>query len=106
MKFWLKGDHDQSIVEYSREIALDAKDVNAYLGRAAVHRDRGNYDDAIADYGMAIRHEPNNPGLYYIRAAAFEEKGAYDRAIADYSHAAVDADGTIGGLGLGPRAQP
>ena len=82
-----KGEHDNAIASFTKAIATEPRNSEAYLARAGSYSAKGDYDHAIADYSNAIEIEPGDAVAYRKRADAFRLKGALDKAIIDYSKA-------------------
>jgi len=81
------GLYDKAIEAYTKAIALDPNDADAYSNRGAAYYSKGQYDRAIEDYNKAIALDPNYADAYYNRGVAYAKKGQYDRAIEDYNKA-------------------
>ena len=80
-----KGEHDNAIASFTKAIATEPRNSEAYLARAGSYSAKGDYDHAIVDYSNAIEIEPGDAVVYRKRADAFRLKGALDKAIIDYS---------------------
>jgi tetratricopeptide (TPR) repeat protein len=93
---WLQGDVylpsqrlDETIEGYSRQIAADPDNLEAYFARGNRHYELKRYQEAIADYEQVIRLQPNhaiahfNQGVSYYRANNSEEaEVSFNAAIA------------------------
>ena len=85
LRYEAKGEHDSAITSFSKAIAAEPNNSDAYLDRAESYRAKGDHDHAIADYTKAIEIEPRDSVAYRKRADAYRIKGAIDNAISDYS---------------------
>jgi len=84
---WLhKADNDKAIADFTKAIALDPKDADAYKYRGLSWQYIDD-DKAIADYTKAIALNPKDAWAYKNRASAWYNKGDNDKAIADYTKA-------------------
>ena len=52
--------YDEAIVEYTKAIAIDAKDVRLYVDRGLVYRAATKIPEAMADFTKAVELEPKN----------------------------------------------
>lgn len=75
---------------YSQAIALNPKNTDALLQRAAVRRELGNEggmasdaQNVIALSNQALQKNPNDPNSYYERGMAYRLLKEYDEAKAD-----------------------
>jgi len=96
--YYLKGDLDTAIAEYSLAIALDPTHIAAYAARGRALGMLAAYDRAIADYTAAIALDPDLAAAYGSRGIAHIHNGDTDAALDDLWHAAQlyraqDADG-------------
>jgi tetratricopeptide (TPR) repeat protein len=82
-----KGDHDSAIADYTRAIALNARDSFAYNNRGIAYRAKGDIDRAIADYTVAIELDSESASAYNNRGIAYRAKGNLDQAIEDHTRA-------------------
>jgi tetratricopeptide (TPR) repeat protein len=87
LRYEAKGEHDSAITSFSKAIAAEPNNSDAYLNRAGSYSAKGDHDHAIADYTKAIEIEPSDAAVYRKRADAYRVKGALDNAITDYSKA-------------------
>ena len=82
-----KGDANGAIGDFSKAIAFNPKDSDAYLGRGVVRRDQGDLRGAIADSKKAIEISPKDAGAYVYCAAAQQMNGDLRQAIGNYTKA-------------------
>ena len=95
-------DEAGDIADYTKAIALDPQDPEAYVYRGTFHAREGLCDEAIADYTQAIALKPDHILAYINRGRAFNQKGLYDQAIADFTRViALRPDDAFGHYGLG-----
>jgi tetratricopeptide (TPR) repeat protein len=80
-----KTGYFKAIEGYSRAIALDPGNVEAYKKRAFVYGANGDYNKAIADLSGVLALNPKDAYAYYGRGLVYSQKGGYDKAIADFS---------------------
>ena len=80
-----KGEIDCTIADFTKAIALNPDDANAYCGRGDAYQSKGDYDCTIEDFTKAIARNPDDANAYFGRAYAYQSKGDYD--IADLTKA-------------------
>ena len=56
--YYVKGEIDKAITEFSQGIQVNSKDYVAYFQRAKAYEQQDNIDAAIADYGQVIKQCP------------------------------------------------
>src|SRR4051812_43067015 len=78
---------DLATEKATRVIALDRRNVSAYLVRAEALRKLKRPDRALADVAVALRLDPNRPAPYVIRAEICKKRCQFDQAIADATQA-------------------
>jgi tetratricopeptide (TPR) repeat protein len=83
-EFFVNGDYETAIADYTEAIRLDPNFRDAYHARGYAYYNKKDYDRAIADFTQSIRIDPNNEGSYIQRGNSYLNKNDYDRAIADY----------------------
>ena len=82
---WLRGHHDQSIVELERAIDLSPNFALGHYGLALVHSKAGDPDTAIASSDRARYLSPFDPLLFAmlaVRAMALVRLGRFEEAAA------------------------
>jgi lipoprotein NlpI len=82
-----RWDLDGAIADYTRSIALDPRNAQAFNNRGEAKRQKGDLDGAIADYTLAIAIDPRHASASYNRGIARKRKGDLEGAIADYTQA-------------------
>jgi tetratricopeptide (TPR) repeat protein len=87
MKKLQLGDFQGAITDYTKAIAKDPKDAEAYVNRGIAQAELGKNQDAIADYSQAIQLQADASTAYYNRANAYHQLKQYQEAIKDYSTA-------------------
>lgn len=80
----MKDRHAESILAYSKAIALDIGNASYYVNRAEVHEYDGHDDLAADDYTRAIALEHGNADLYMSRCAAQIRCKRFLAALADF----------------------
>ena len=85
--YYVKGDFDNAIADFSQTIRIDPKNSRAYDSRGNSYVRKGEYDRGIADENEALRIDPKNAYAYVNRGTAYLEKGDDDQAFADYDRA-------------------
>lgn len=81
------GDYAGAKDDFTRAIALDPDDAQAYNGRATAEVFAGNFADAVKDCGKAIEINPGFAEAYNNMGFAEYKTGNYDQAIKDYTRA-------------------
>lgn len=82
---WAEKDYDGAIADYTKAIALQPDDEEAYMRRGQAKQSKNDWDGAIADDTKAIALKPDDEYVYSIRGDAERAKGDLDSAVADYS---------------------
>lgn len=88
--YYLKGQLELAIADYTKTIELNPQDAEAeaYDYRGDAYREKGQHDQAIRDYTKAIQLNPKYAMAYSKRGFVYYiYKKQYDQAIADYSKA-------------------
>jgi tetratricopeptide (TPR) repeat protein len=85
--YYMKGEFDRAIADYTKVIALDPKNAKAYYNRGLAYHEKGEVDRAIANYTKAIALDPNFALAYNNRGVAYAMKGDKEQAIADFRKA-------------------
>ena len=91
---WIATDPSREpriIADYTKAIALNPDDADAYNNRGFAYKQKGAVDRAIADFDKAIALNPKHVKAYNNRGNTYEQKGEVDCAIADFRKAlAID----------------
>jgi tetratricopeptide (TPR) repeat protein len=82
-----KGEHDRSITDYDKVLALQPDRGAALNGRAWAYAQKGELDKALADAERAVALLPSEPNAIHTRAWIYMNKGMLDLALADYDKA-------------------
>ena len=85
--YFMQGDFDRAIQDYSETIKLNPHFADAYNNRGNAYSDKGDFDQAIQDYSKAIELKPDLAEAYYNRGVAYGIKSEFDRAIQDFDKA-------------------
>ena len=82
-----KGEHTQSIADYSKAIELDASRLDAYQGRAWAYLKTGKAAQGLTDAERALQMKPNDARNFDTRGHIYEALGRRDDAVADFRRA-------------------
>jgi len=88
-----QGGLDAAIKDFSAVIALEPKNVAAYVNRAGAYKRKRDYAHALADYNSAAGLAPQQPWVFFERGRSYE-------AMRDFAHARQDYDEAVR---LGPQ---
>ena len=83
------GDLTGSIDDYTRVIALDTQNVQAFYQRGKARQTLGDGMGAIADYTETLRLNPRSADAIYARATLMTQVGQPIAAKADFQQAAT-----------------
>lgn len=89
------GEYKQASALYTKVIAQDPENLNAYLRRGFCHSVMKEYDAAIADFGVVIDKHGRDPYSFISRGSAYNKLEKYETAMVDFDKA----------LGLDPENQ-
>jgi TonB family protein len=87
----IKGSLDLAVIDYSKAIELNPKDVSSYFSRARAYSSKKEFKLAAADYDKTIELNPKDSTAYFSRGESYEKMGNSQKAIGDYQKA-VDLD--------------
>jgi tetratricopeptide (TPR) repeat protein len=73
-----------AITDFTRAIAADPKNLNAYTNRATLRIAANQLDLAIADLTVVVVADPHNGMAFYNRATTYERSGKVEMALDDY----------------------
>jgi len=73
--------NNDAIEFYTRAIAMDPKNVGAYMNRGDTFSEGKQFDLAIGDYTRAIELDPTRPGPRNQRALAYQKSGQIKAAL-------------------------
>lgn len=79
-----KGKDKRAIINFSKAILLDPKNIDAYTYRSASYEWLGEYDLATADLSTLIEITPNNPKLYSVRGNNYFYTDKIELAASDF----------------------
>jgi tetratricopeptide (TPR) repeat protein len=82
-EYYVQGDFDRAIEEYSNAIRLYPNFFQAFINRGITYSEKGNYEQAIIDYNQAIILNSNSASAYNSRGWVYFLLGNNDQAIAD-----------------------
>jgi tetratricopeptide (TPR) repeat protein len=74
---------DKAIQLYTRVLALDANNAQAYFNRGVAYRSKGDENRAFADFTQAIAKNPGLVDALYGRGLINLHRKAYDKALED-----------------------
>ncbi len=60
---WMRGDHDASVADIQKTVALEPRHFGAWSGLGMIFEERGQYEPAIRAYEECIKHNPHAEGL-------------------------------------------
>jgi tetratricopeptide (TPR) repeat protein len=89
-KYLGKEEYDKAIEAFTRAIALNPNDTNAFCERGVAYHNKGQYDRAIEDYNIVIVLYPNSGMAFFAynnRGYAYDKLGNMGRAISDFQKA-------------------
>ncbi len=78
-------DVEGALADLDEAIALNTKNVDAYLLRSEIYHGRNDYDRAITALTTLINRKLDDGIAYINRAGLYLRQGKYDLAIADYT---------------------
>lgn len=82
--YYVKGDWEIAIIDYTKSIAMNPNNPFSYGRRGEAYLNRGRFERAIADFSKAIKMQPNYFMAYYHRGFAHRNIGDRNRAEADF----------------------
>ncbi len=80
-----RGKYEEAIVEYSKSIELDQKNLNAYLQRAMCYNITEQYQKAVDDYDEVLQNEPDMIRARNSRGSSYMKLKQYGKAEADFN---------------------
>lgn len=78
---------EDSVDYFTKSIAANPRDSEAYCLRAMAWRLKGEFEAALRDYDEAIRIDPKDAGTYFSRGNTSVDQKDYMRAIRDFDEA-------------------
>lgn len=85
--YYMLGDLDKAINDYTVSIDCEPEEGNNYIGRAVCYRNQGNYDLFEAECQKIITLDPENSRAYTYLGDIAVYKDDFDKAIKYYSEA-------------------
>ena len=82
-----RKEYDKAFADFNAVSRIDPQNVNAYLGRGSVYKDRSEYDQAIAEITNAISIDPKSAPALCDRGIALSHKREFGKAITDCDNA-------------------
>jgi tetratricopeptide (TPR) repeat protein len=86
------GDSSGALISWSRVIALNPKNANAYYSRAIVKNELHTWKSALRDYDSALEIAPTFVSALLNRGSVKDDNGDYHGAIEDYDKAIALSD--------------
>jgi len=84
LQFALLGYPDQALLDLTKAVTINPKQVLAFNDRAATYMKKGEYAAAVADYDKAIALNPAFTRAYVGRALSYEKLNNIEAARKDY----------------------
>lgn len=81
------GDYQNAAELYSKVLAGDPENMNAYLRRGFCNSVLKKYDAAIADFSQVIEKHSDHPFAYISRGSAYNKTEDFKSALNDFDHA-------------------
>ncbi|MEZ4883895.1 MAG: tetratricopeptide repeat protein [Chitinophagales bacterium] len=78
-------EYDKAFADFSKAIALNPNEYDAYNLRGNIHRREKRYDEAIADYQKALTIQPRTPKPMLNLGNTYFELGKNDKALELYN---------------------
>jgi tetratricopeptide (TPR) repeat protein len=78
---------DKALVDFNAALQLDAQNLSALLGRAAIAHTQRAYTASLEDYSRVIELDPKNTTAYFKRGNVHFDLHEYTQALEDYSSA-------------------
>lgn len=80
-----EGKLDAAIEDYTKIIAIEPENADAFARRGDVFLQKSDYDKAIADYDKSLEIKSDDFFTFYNRGRAYYKKGDYEKAIEDHT---------------------
>ena len=80
-------DYMQRIAQAEKVVALDPKNLNAWISLGNDYFDTEQSQKAVNAYNKALEIEPNNPNVLTDQGVMFRKIGWYDKALANFEKA-------------------
>lgn len=61
--YWMRGDHDASVADIQKTVALEPRHFGAWSGLGMIFEEREQYEPAIRAYEECLKHNPHAEGL-------------------------------------------
>ena len=61
--YWMRGDHDASVADIQKTVALEPRHFGAWSGLGMIFEEREQYEPAIRAYEECLKHNPHAGGL-------------------------------------------
>jgi cytochrome c-type biogenesis protein CcmH/NrfG len=80
-------DYSRRIAEAEKIVAMDPKNLNAWISLGNDYFDTDQAQKAINAYGKALAIQPDNPNVLTDQGVMFRRVGWYDKALANFEKA-------------------
>jgi tetratricopeptide (TPR) repeat protein len=91
MRFWLAGDFEMALRNYSRSLEQNSTFYPGWLGQVLMLIELGEYNEAAVWVDKALEMFPEHPELLAVKAVAFARDGKMEKAIG-YSDNSITKD--------------
>jgi len=61
--YWMRGDHDASVADIQKTVALEPRHFGAWSGLGMIFEEREQYEAAARAYEECLKHNPHSQGL-------------------------------------------
>ena len=83
LAYIMLAEDESAILNFSKAIALNANNYDAYFNRGCAHHRQGKYQAAIDDFTRVVQLNPNFTQVYVNRAVLRHQIGQTDAAFSD-----------------------
>ncbi|MBI3718082.1 MAG: tetratricopeptide repeat protein [Sphingobacteriales bacterium] len=83
----LLNNFDLALFQFSKGLALDSLNKNAYLNRSLIYLNRNQFNLAVNDYNKILIQDSTNADIYYERGNCYNQLSKYSEALADFNKA-------------------
>ena len=80
-----KADYERAIVDFTKAIEHNPKDVFAYNNRGVAYYNKGRFYRAVDDFSKVISLTPDDPFAYYGCGLAYRNLLVFEKSIQDFS---------------------
>lgn len=83
----VSGNSQQALIDFSKGLELNPKNLNGYLNRGLLYYNTQQYDLSLKDRDAYINLNPENPDIYYERGICKINLGKTAESISDFDKA-------------------